>query len=148
MFGYAYTNLTLNFPICSDGENLAIKLIQKYGMPSEVAEHLAETYGGQAWVVCESSHSPDLGFGAPIALGYPYIEEEVIYACREYACTIEDILSRRTRLAFLNKDAALRAVPKVAEIMANELGWDKDVTEKQITAAKRYVESYSGSEDN
>lgn len=148
MTGYDYTNLTLLFPTCSDGENLSIKLIQKYGMSAEVAEHLAETYGGQAWTVCELSHSSELGFGALLAPGYPYIEEEVIYACREYACTIEDILSRRTRLAFLNKDAALGAVPKVAGLMAKELGWDKDVTEKQITAATRYIESYSGSADH
>ena len=109
-----------------------------------MAEHLAKTYGGQAWAVCDISPAEEAGFGTLIVPGYPYIEEEVKYACREYACTIEDILSRRTRLAFLNKEAALAAIPKVAAIMAKELGWDKDVTEKQIQAAKQYVKSYSG----
>ena len=127
-----------------DCENLAIKLIQKHGLTQDVAEHLAKTYGGQAWAVCDISPTEEAGFGTLIVPGYPYIEEEVKYACREYACTIEDILSRRTRLAFLNKEAALAAIPKVAAIMAKELGWDKDVTEKQIQAAKQYVKSYSG----
>ena len=36
---------------------------------------------------------------------YPYIEAEVRYAAREYACTAADVLARRTRLAFLNRFA-------------------------------------------
>lgn len=124
------------------GDNLAAELIQKYSITEEVADHLATTYGGQAWEVCELSKPEQVG--VLITPDYPYIEAEIIYACREYACTIEDILSRRTRLAFLNQKAALKAVPKVAEVMAKELGWTKDVTTKQITAATQYVESYSG----
>ena len=39
-----------------------------------------------------------------IVKGYPYIEEEIIYAVRyEYAVRVEDIIARRTRLAFLNR---------------------------------------------
>lgn len=125
-----------------DGNNLAIKLIQKYNIPDDVAESLVKTYGGQAWEICS------LGPSTRLVPGFPYIEAEVVYACREYACTVEDILSRRTRLAFLNKDAALQAVPKVADIMAKELGWTEDVAAKQITAAIKYVESYAVDWDN
>jgi glycerol-3-phosphate dehydrogenase len=50
---------------------------------------------------------------------------QVIYACREYACTAVDILARRTRLAFLNVHAAEEALPKVIQIMARELGWSE-----------------------
>jgi glycerol-3-phosphate dehydrogenase len=120
-------------------------------MADEVAEHLVRTYGGQAWDVCELSQltqGKGSRFGEPIVDDYPYIEAEIIYACREYACTVEDILSRRTRLAFLNKEAALEAVPRVANVMAKELGWTEEVTAKQVAAATQYVESYSGSLDN
>jgi len=65
-------------------------------------------------------------------------------ACKEYACTIEDILSRRTRLAYLNKDAALAAIPMVANIMTQELGWTADIKAEQIAAATKYVNSYAG----
>ena len=65
-------------------------------------------------------------------------------ACKEYACTIEDILSRRTRLAYLNKDAALAAIPMVADIMTQELGWTADVKAEQIAAATKYINSYAG----
>lgn len=83
-------------------------------------------------------------FGKQIVPNYPYIDAEVRYACKEYACTIEDVLSRRTRLAFLNKDAAMNAIPLVADIMAEELGWTQDVKAEQMIAARAYIESYAG----
>lgn len=127
--------------------NLSIKLIQKHGMTNDTASMLAKTYGGRAWEVCELSESTKLTwprFGVPLANNYPYITAEVRYACREYACTIEDVLSRRTRLAYLNKDAALGSIPIVADIMAKELGWTEDVKAEQIAAATKYVSSYAG----
>eukprot|EP00521_Asterionellopsis_glacialis_P007334 CAMPEP_0195283552 /NCGR_PEP_ID=MMETSP0707-20130614/2055_1 /TAXON_ID=33640 /ORGANISM="Asterionellopsis glacialis, Strain CCMP134" /LENGTH=799 /DNA_ID=CAMNT_0040342737 /DNA_START=157 /DNA_END=2556 /DNA_ORIENTATION=- len=127
--------------------SLDIQLIQKHGMTQDTAEHLAKTYGGNAWEVCELSQPTKMAwprFGIPLARGYPYIDAEVVYACREYACTIEDVLSRRTRLAFLNKEAALSAVERVANIMAVELGWSEDVKAEQIIVARKYVESYAG----
>ena len=83
-------------------------------------------------------------FGKQIVPNYPYIDAEVRYACKEYACTIEDVLSRRTRLAFLNKDAAMNAIPLVADIMTEELGWTEDVKAEQMIAAQAYIESYAG----
>jgi len=127
--------------------NLSIMLIQKYGLSQDTAEHLVRTYGGQAWDVCElaqATHQEWPRYGVELARNYPYIDAEVRYACREYACTIEDILSRRTRLAFLNRDAAMSALPKIADIMAEELGWSKKVKADQIAAATQYLEAYGG----
>ena len=56
---------------------------------------------------------------------FPYIEAEICYGVQEYACTIVDILARRTRLAFLNAQIAADAIPKIADIMAKELKWSK-----------------------
>jgi len=127
--------------------NLPIQLIQKYGMTQDTAHHLAKTYGSYCDTLCELSKPTNMKwprYGIPLAPNYPYIDAEVTYACREYACTIEDVLSRRTRLAFLNKDAALVALPKVAKIMKEELGWSDDVMEEQIFAAKEYMATYGG----
>ena len=131
----------------TDSKNLSIELIQKHGMSNDTASMLAKTYGSRAWEVCELSEATNKTwprFGVPISPNYPYITAEVRYACKEYACTIEDVLSRRTRLAFLNKDAALAAIPLVAEIMTQELGWTEDVKAEQMAAAHKYVESYAG----
>jgi glycerol-3-phosphate dehydrogenase len=130
-----------------DSEHLPVDLIQKHGMSHESARHLAKTYGGRSWEVCQLSQPTNKvwpRFGVPLVEGYPYIDAEVAWACREYACTIEDVLSRRTRLAFLNRDAALAAIPRVANCMAKELGWSKEVKAKQMMAARVYVESYVG----
>lgn len=90
---------------------------------------------------CSSSHDKYI---SPLVRNFPYIEAEIRFACREYACTIEDILSRRTRLAFLDRDAALSAIPRVADIMADELGWTEAMKKKQVVAAREYVSSYAG----
>jgi len=127
-------------------------------MLKDVADNLAKTYGGRSFEVCELISSiTDNRTGKMIlnsstadqtnsllVQNFPYIDAEVRFACREYACTIEDILSRRTRLAFLNRDAALSAIPKVAEIMADELGWSETVKKEQVVAAHEYISSYAG----
>lgn len=128
-------------------ESLPIQLIQKYGLMEDVAKHLVKTYGGRAWEVaamCEPTGKQWPRYGVPLAANYPYIEAEVRFACKEFACTIEDILSRRTRLAFLNSEAAMEALPRVADIMATELGWSKKAKQAQIETAKAYLESYGG----
>lgn len=142
---------TLDITLFGGGEGysdtLAIQLIQKYGMSQDVAKHLVNTYGVRAWEVCKYAKPTSQAwprFGIPLAVNYPYIDAEVVYACREYACTIEDILSRRTRLAFLNKDAAMEAIPVVSNIMAEELGWSNEVKAKQVEAATIYISSYAG----
>ena len=46
--------------------------------------------------------------------GHPQLEAEVVYAARhEYCETATDFLLRRTRLAFVDIDAAEAAVPRV-----------------------------------
>ena len=62
--------------------------------------------------------------GQRLSQEFPYIEAEVKYAIKEYASTAVDVLARRTRLAFLNVQAAHEALPRIVDLMASELGWD------------------------
>jgi glycerol-3-phosphate dehydrogenase len=63
----------------------------------------------------------------------PYIEAEVIWAAREeMARTVEDVLARRTRALFLNSHAAVRMAPRVAGLLAEELGKDEQWKANQI----------------
>ena len=56
----------------------------------------------------------------------PYIAAEVIWAVRnEMARTVADVLARRTRALFLNATAAVEMAPRVAALMARELGRDE-----------------------
>ena len=75
---------------------------------------------------------------------YPYTEAEVIWAARnEMAIKIEDVLSRRTRLLILDAKAALEAAPRVAELMAEELGKDQAWIRAELKdfdkLAKKYI---------
>ncbi len=112
-------------------------------MDEAMAKHLVETYGGLVWEVLACRHGGTWD-EQRLVPGYPYIDAEVIYACREYACTVEDVLSRRTRLAFLNKEAAQSAIRRVADLMAQELHWSPIVKEQQIVAAQHYIGTYGG----
>jgi glycerol-3-phosphate dehydrogenase len=50
---------------------------------------------------------------------------QVSWAARhEMARTVEDVLSRRTRSLLLDARAAIEAAPRVAQLLATELGRD------------------------
>jgi glycerol-3-phosphate dehydrogenase len=115
-------------------KTLFINLIQHFGLETDVAKHLTESYGDRAWTVAALSGPTEKRWpvrGERISPLYPFVDGEVRYAVRhEYAQTAVDVIARRTRLAFLNAQAALEALPKVIDIMAAELKWDskrKDV---------------------
>lgn len=110
-------------------KTLFINLIQHFGIETDVAKHLTESYGDRAWTVAALSNPTEQRYpvrGEKISPLYPFIDGEVRYAVRhEAAQTAVDVIARRTRLAFLNAQAALEALPKVIDIMAAELKWDK-----------------------
>jgi glycerol-3-phosphate dehydrogenase len=110
-------------------KTLFINLIQHFGLETEVAKHLCQSYGDRAWTVAALSSPTEKRFpvrGKRISPLYPFIDGEVRYAVRhEYAETAVDVLARRTRLSFLNAQAALEALPTVIDLMGEELGWDK-----------------------
>ena len=70
----------------------------------------------------------------------PVIDAEVRYAVlNEYAQTAVDVIARRTRLSFLNAQAALDALPQVVDIMASELHWDSARKEAEIDSAIAFL---------
>jgi len=73
----------------------------------------------------------------------PYTEAEVRWAAREeMARTVEDVLSRRTRALLLDARASIRMAPRVAEILAEELGRDALWAEAQVGAYERVARGY------
>jgi glycerol-3-phosphate dehydrogenase len=68
---------------------------------------------------------------------------EVVWAVRfEAARTVDDFLARRTRSLFLNAQAAMQAAPKVAALMAAELGHNKNWETQQAAAFCRIGAGY------
>ncbi|XP_029936219.1 glycerol-3-phosphate dehydrogenase, mitochondrial isoform X2 [Myripristis murdjan] len=117
-----------------------IRLVQDYGL--EVAQHLASTYGGRAYEVAKIAHVTGKRWpivGKRLVSEFPYIESEVLYAVKEYACTAIDVVARRTRLGFLNVQAAEEALPRIVELMARELKWSDQKKKEELAAAKRFL---------
>ena len=85
--------------------------------------------------------SPDLGELVHPSL--PYKQCEVVWAARvEMAHRVEDVLARRTRAMLLNARASIEAAPRVARLMAEELGRDEAWEEAEVTAYRELAEGY------
>lgn len=126
-------------------KTLFINLIQHFGLETEVAKHLAENYGDRAWTVAALSSPTEERFpvrGVRLSPLYPYIDGEVRYAVRhEFAERAVDVIARRTRLSFLNAQAALEALPKVIDLMAEELNWDTKRKEVEWKDSLKFLAS-------
>lgn len=79
----------------------------------------------------------------PLHGALPYRAVEVVWAVRvEMARTIEDVLARRTRALILNAKAAVEMAPKVARLMAAELGLDEAWQRRQVDAFTELADQY------
>jgi glycerol-3-phosphate dehydrogenase len=114
-------------------ESLADELLAQNIEP-DIAKHLAQSYGDQAFLVLEIKKPERL------LKGYPYILAEVIYAVRyEYAQHAIDVLARRMRLAFLDTHAARISLPTVVSLMAKELLWDHARVNEELKMGEEYL---------
>jgi glycerol-3-phosphate dehydrogenase len=79
-------------------------------------------FGTQASEIIELGRELDLL--RPLGPGISQLEAEVVWSVRqESALSIDDFLSRRTRLAHELADRGAIVAPRVAELMGAELGW-------------------------
>jgi glycerol-3-phosphate dehydrogenase len=62
---------------------------------------------------------------------------------REMARTVEDFLARRTRLLILDAKSSIEAAPKVAELMAEELGRGAEWVTEQVQQYTELAGTYS-----
>ncbi len=76
-------------------------------------------------------------------LDFPNIEAEVIWAVREeMAMKVEDVLSRRIRMLMLDAQAAIDTAPKVAKLMAEEMGKDEKWIESELADFLKTASKY------
>ncbi|EGT42172.1 hypothetical protein CAEBREN_07787 [Caenorhabditis brenneri] len=124
-----------------------IHLVQDYGMEVDVAQHLSNTYGDRAFVVarmCKMTGKRWPIVGQRLHPEFPYLDAEVRYAVREYACTAVDVIARRMRLAFLNTYAAHEVLPDVVRVMGEELGWSSAEQRAQLEKARTFIDMEMG----
>lgn len=115
-------------------------------MDTAVAKHLSHAYGTMAERVAAIAQNELLG--KRLAHGYPYLEAEVAYCARhEYCESAVDFIARRSRLAFLDTDAAGRALPRIIEILAAEHNWDKSRKKEELEKGKGFLETFKSSKN-
>ncbi len=91
----------------------------------EAAPRLVARFGTEATDVLELGAELDLI--RPLIAGRPFLEAEVAWAARrEMAMSLDDVLSRRLRVAMELPDRGASIAPRVAAILGAELGWDAD----------------------
>jgi glycerol-3-phosphate dehydrogenase len=96
-----------------------------------VASHLIDRYGSEAPAVLATSPS----LLTPLVPGLPYLGVEALWAVQEeMACTLEDVLARRTRAQLRDRDAVQAAAPAVAALIAPSLGWSASEIESQVSS--------------
>ena len=79
---------------------------------------------------------PPVAEGAEIVSGLPYRLDQFIWSVEhELACTLGDLLIRRTHLAFETRDNGRAAARKLADVVAPLLAWDE---RKRTAELSRY----------
>ncbi|XP_060184281.1 glycerol-3-phosphate dehydrogenase SDP6, mitochondrial isoform X2 [Lycium barbarum] len=115
-------------------------------MDTAAAKHLSHAYGALAERVATIAQNENLG--KRLAHGYPFLEAEVAYCAREEYCeSAVDFVARRCRLAFLDTDAAQRALPRIIEILAAEHKWDKSRQKQELQKGKEFLETFKSSKN-
>jgi glycerol-3-phosphate dehydrogenase len=109
------------------------------GLPEELSERLLARYGSIAPEVGRPIlRDPELGATLPGAA--PYVGAEALYAVtHEGARSLEDVLSRRTRISFEAADGGLAAAPVVAPLVAGPLGWSTRRVREEVDSFARRV---------
>jgi glycerol-3-phosphate dehydrogenase len=112
---------------------LAAKARKLFVEPATI-DHLIASYGRDAHYVLEIiEQEPYLN--ERICPDFPPIMAEVAYCLdKEMAVSLEDVLSRRIRLAQLHHKQCLQAAPKVARLIQKLLGWDNARVTAELSA--------------
>ena len=104
--------------------------------------HVMRQYGSDAAEI-DGLVADDPSLGDMIHQRLPYRGAEVLWAARcEMACCVEDVLARRTRALLLDARASIEAAPRVASILAAELGHDAAWEASEVTAYTELAKGY------
>jgi glycerol-3-phosphate dehydrogenase len=121
--------------------NARQRLSEASGLHVARIEHLLHRYGTLTEdLLALIAERPDLG--RPIEGADDYLRAEAVYAAtHEGARHVNDVLARRTRISIETWDRGIGVAREVAELLAPELGWSKDQTEREIEYYEKRVEA-------
>jgi len=99
------------------------QIAAQYGIDEKSVTHLLNRYGSMISEVLELI-TEDKKLAKPLTEGLPYLKAEIVYAAsHEGAMSVDDVISRRTRLAFEAPHAGIDLAEDIATLIAPVLGW-------------------------
>ncbi len=114
----------------------ATVVARTYGWSGQMVDHLLHRYGSLLGDLVDAiAARPDLAH--PLEHAPAYLRAEIVYAAtHEGVLHLEDVMLHRTRLNYEMRDRGLAALPEIATLTGEVLGWDE-----QRMAAE--IESYT-----
>ncbi|MDP4751551.1 MAG: glycerol-3-phosphate dehydrogenase [Candidatus Nanopelagicales bacterium] len=115
------------------------KLAKEYGLAEDTIRHLLDRYGSLFEEVLAQAKD-DSTLLEPLIEGLPYIKAEALYAItHEAALSIDDLLSRRTRIAFEASDSGLSITSYLGELLGKYAGLEKKEIAKSINEYEQII---------
>ena len=116
------------------------RIAQESGLEVETVTHLLNRYGSLISEILEII-ADDAKLAAKLDSDLPYIKAEIVYAAsHEGARTVDDVISRRTRLAFEAEGHGVHLADEVGALIAPVLGWSAKERKESIAAYEDLVE--------
>ena len=113
----------------------AMQLVSEAGI-----ERLLRIYGGRVSGICDLSHG-DEDLATTIDANDTVLAAEIVFAIREeFAKTLTDIVFRRCMVG-LDHDQGRPLYAAIADIAANEFGWDSNEKSRQLDELVDFSES-------
>jgi glycerol-3-phosphate dehydrogenase len=110
------------------------QIAAEYGLDEKTVVHLLNRYGSLISEVLELITN-DKKLAKQLSPSLPYLKAEIVYAAtHEGAMSVDDVISRRTRLAFEAPHAGIDLADEIATLIAPVLGWG--VREKKASIAQ------------
>ena len=124
-------------------EDAVDRAAQVGGLPGRPCLTQSLPLGNPGESLLASLEQEDAAWKAPLHPHLPYRLSEVVRAARhEMARTVEDVLSRRTRALLLDARASVEVAPRVASLVAQELGRDAQWEARQVAQFRALAFSY------
>ena len=115
------------------------RIAQKYKISETSVEHLLNRYGSLIDEVLEPAEK-DSTLLELITESLPYLRAEILYAVtHEGARSIDDVLARRTRIAFEAPDQGLSIIDEVADLISGTLDWNASGRKKSIQEYREII---------
>jgi glycerol-3-phosphate dehydrogenase len=114
----------------------------RLGADPVLLAHLVARYGGEATALLALVRD-DPALALPLVDGLPYVAAEAVYAARdEMALTLDDVLSRRLRALPRRCRVTAESAPRVARLVAGELGWGEEDERSELDSLRAVAACY------